>query len=82
MAARSRKVALTDDWKANIKATQLVNRLYGHALGQAEMTRTQIDAAKVVLAKILPDLKSMDLDVQGSLDVSLVALERLNGKRG
>jgi hypothetical protein len=61
MAARNRKVALTDDWKANIQATQIMNRLYGHALGTVDMEKSQIDACKIVLAKILPDLKAMEL---------------------
>ena len=61
MAARKRKVALTDDWRANIQATSIMNRLYGHAVGEIEMTQTQIKAAQVVLAKILPDLKAMEM---------------------
>ena len=60
MAARTRKVTLTDDWRQGIRATNIVHRLYRHSLGEVEMTKTQIDAAKVVLAKILPDLKSIE----------------------
>lgn len=61
MAARKRKVALSDDWKANIQATTIMNRLYGHALGTIEMEKSQIDAAKVILAKILPDLARTEM---------------------
>lgn len=67
MAARKRKVALSDDWKANIQAAMIMKRLYSHALGEADMERSQIDAAKVVLAKILPDLKAMDITVEGNI---------------
>lgn len=65
MAARKRKVVLTDDWKEKIRVTQIMNRLYGHAIGEVEMEKSQIDAAKVVLAKLLPDLKSIDQVVSG-----------------
>lgn len=78
MAARIRKVALTDDWKANIQATQIMNRLYGHALGNTPMEKTQIDAAKVILAKILPDLKSIDNHHSGTIGVTQ-ALQELDG---
>lgn len=76
MAARKRKVALSDDWKANIQAAQIMNRLYGHALGNVDMEKSQIDAAKIILAKILPDLKSMDFngDVKFTLADALKSL--------
>lgn len=76
MAARKRKVALTDDWKANIQATQIINRLYGHALGEIAMEKTQIDAAKVILAKILPDLKSIDATVEHQGAVGVVSSDQ------
>jgi hypothetical protein len=56
MAARRRKVALTDDWKENVRAGMIMGRLTRHIEGEVEMTQTQINAAKIVLAKILPDL--------------------------
>ncbi len=53
MAARTRKVTLSDSWKDGIRASALLRRLYSHALDEVEMTRTQIEAAKVVLAKLV-----------------------------
>ncbi len=76
MAARKRKINLTDDWKAKIKASMLVNRLYGHALGDIEMSQSQIKAAQVVLNKLVPDLNRSEHigegggPVQHSLKVS------------
>lgn len=61
MAARTRKVNLTDNWKAKIKAAMVMNRLYEHSLGQNEMTPTQIKAAQIVLGKIVPDLNRQEL---------------------
>lgn len=56
MAARKRKVVLTDTWKDGIRVSALMGRLYGHALGENEMSASQIKAAQVVLAKLVPDL--------------------------
>ncbi len=56
MAARKRKVELTDAWKAKIQVAVLGARLYDHALGKNEMTPTQIKAADILLRKLVPDL--------------------------
>ena len=56
MAARKRKVSLTDSWKAKIKASMLLNRLQDHALDKVDMSGTQIKAADIVLKKMVPDL--------------------------
>lgn len=39
--------------RAKIQASQLVNRLTAHALGENEMTATQVQAAKILLDKTL-----------------------------
>lgn len=61
MAARKRKIELSDSWKDGIRASALLRRLYSHALDEVEMTRTQIEAAKVVLAKLVPDLARQEM---------------------
>jgi hypothetical protein len=61
MAARINKTTHDDKTKQLIKASQLVNRLYSHANGEIEMTQSQINAAKIVIGKYIPDLKSMEL---------------------
>ena len=58
MAARTRKVRHDDETRRRIQASQLINRLQGHALGEVEMTTTQIQAAQILLKKALPDLTS------------------------
>lgn len=44
-----------------IGATQLLNRLIKHANGELEMSATQINAAKIVIGKYIPDLKAVEL---------------------
>jgi hypothetical protein len=42
--------------RQKIQTTQLINRLQNHAFGKEEMTATQIDAAKFLLNKRIPNL--------------------------
>lgn len=60
MAARMRK-SHQDDVRAKIQTSQLVNRLEGHALGEVELTATQIKAIEVLIRKTLPDLSAVEM---------------------
>jgi hypothetical protein len=64
------------DWvKAKIMASQLINRLQKHALGDREiMTVRQLQAAKILLAKTLPDLARGE--VTGAEGGSVIVLIR------
>jgi hypothetical protein len=42
--------------RQKIQISQLVNRLQKHGLGEVEMTSTQIDAAKFLINKRMPNL--------------------------
>ncbi len=44
--------------RAKIKTSQLLNRLYQHAIGEVEMTSSQIKATEILLKKTLPDLSA------------------------
>lgn len=46
--------------REKIRASQLINRLMDHALGEVDMSATQVRAAEALLKKCLPDLKSSD----------------------
>lgn len=46
--------------RAKIQTSQLLNRLFSHANGEAEMTATQVRAAEVLLKKTLPDLQAIE----------------------
>lgn len=45
-----------DNAKSAIQTGLLLKRLQEHALEDKEMTRSQIDAARILLKKTLPDL--------------------------
>lgn len=61
MAARTNKPLHDDRTKERIRASQLLNRLTQCANGEVEMTPAQVQAAKIVIGKIVPDLKAMEL---------------------
>lgn len=56
MAARKRRVELSDEWKDKIKAGVIMQRLLGHVYGEIELSATQIKAADILLKKIVPDV--------------------------
>lgn len=57
-----------------IAASQLINRLISHANGEIELTATQINAAKIVIGKYIPDLKAVALTGEGGGAVILKLL--------
>lgn len=61
MAARKRKVTLSDNWKDGIRASNVMRRLYDHCNGETEMSMSQIKAAQIILAKIVPDLSRAEV---------------------
>ena len=74
MAARSKKVELTETWKDGIRVSNIMKRLYDHATGDKEiMTMSQIQAAKVVLNKLVPDLARTEVagDKENPLEVDV-----------
>ena len=56
MAARTNKIRHDEQTRLKIKTSQLINRLQNHALGECDMTSTQVRAAEIALKKVLPDL--------------------------
>lgn len=76
MAARSRKVELTDTWKEKIKASVIGLRLYQHACGEIEMSATQIKAAQIILAKLVPDLARTEISGTGKDGAITVNIKR------
>lgn len=61
MAARKLRIRHSDEVRAKIQASQLINRLSNHALGETEMSVTQIRAAEILLRKSVPDLSAIEL---------------------
>jgi hypothetical protein len=52
--------AQADEWRKKIQVSQLVNRLRDHATGKVEMSATQVQAARILLAKTIPDMKAIE----------------------
>ena len=66
MAARKRKVELTDSWKEKIRVSMLLNRLDNHIFNGDAMTSTQLDAAKFLLNKIIANpVEKKEVEMSG-----------------
>ena len=60
MAARKDSRLKTQHREA-IQTSMLINRVNSHALGDVEMSATQLQAANILLKKTLPDLKATEV---------------------
>jgi hypothetical protein len=56
MAARTKAVRLSEEWRERIRTAGILERLEKAAMGETEVTPTQLKAAEIVLRKTLPDL--------------------------
>jgi len=59
-----------DDVRSKIKATQIINRFWEVFEGNLELTNQQVNIGKVLLDKVLPDLKAIELS--GDADAPVV----------
>jgi hypothetical protein len=76
MAARTRRIAIDDNTRAKIQATQLIKRLESHALGEIELTQTQVRSIEILLKKILPDLSAVEMDMQADVRQETVVSDK------
>lgn len=59
--AKRKQLWHPDDVKKRIQASQLINRLTDHALSdQPIMDASQVQAARALLNKVVPDLKAVE----------------------
>ena len=65
MAARKRRLELSESWKDNIRVGVIASRLYAHVNGENDLSATQINAAKILLAKLVPDLNRAEVTSEG-----------------
>lgn len=83
MAAR-KQLFHPDDVKAKIKTSQLLNRLQDNGLADQEfLTVGQIQSIRAVLAKVIPDVKAIEItgEVEHGVTSELAALmEAVNGR--
>lgn len=62
-----------EDVRGKIQATQIINRLYSAFQGEVELTAIQVNIAKTLLDKVLPDLKAIEQTTQLSADIEVYA---------
>jgi hypothetical protein len=78
MASRKpREYTLDKTWREKIKVSNIVTRLNKCAQGEVEMTAQQIKAAEILLKKVLPDLKGIDMTakVDGQVRLEITTLD-------
>lgn len=64
MAARKKRIVHDENTRAKIQASQIINRLTKHIVGEIEMSSTQVTAALGLLKKSLPDLASVEMKAE------------------
>lgn len=62
--------------KAKIQASQLINRVQNHALGELELTPTQLDACKFLLNKIISNAPTEQYTEVNNVDGYKFVVER------
>jgi hypothetical protein len=80
MAARKNKTTLSDTWRERIQAGVIMDRLLKHFNGEIELTPAQVASAKLVLAKIAPDLQSIQAQVEHSGSILNGVYEDIDGR--
>lgn len=88
MAARIRKPH-QDEVRAKIQASQLINVLQNHALGETEeLSVSRLKAIEILLRKSIPDLSSIQLSgdennpIQSVNRIELVAMVASGARKG
>jgi len=73
MAGRSPGFRHNEDTRAKIKAAAIINRLMKHIESpEPVMDASQVNAAKALLNKVLPDLKAVEHSGEGGGPVEFV----------
>lgn len=81
MPARIRRIVHDENTRAKIQTTQLINRLTSHALGEIELSSTQVKAIEILIRKTLPDLSAVNVDGNLNLTAHEQALDELERAR-
>jgi hypothetical protein len=72
MAKRINRPGHSKRDKDRIRASQLLNRLDSFANGKVKLSTAQVMAARIVIGKVVPDLKSVEMtgDSEKPLEVN------------
>lgn len=65
MAARKVRTSLSDEWREKIRTSEIITVLQNHVSGKRKLATTQVQAARILLGKVLPDLVSTELTGKG-----------------
>lgn len=49
-----------DEIREKIQGSLIINRLQDHVTGKVDMSPSQVNAAKTLLGKVIPDLKAVE----------------------
>ena len=63
--------------RQRIDSAQIIDRLHDHVVGKCEMSNTQINAARILLNKTLPDLKVHEVRSEDERDLKSIPLSKL-----
>lgn len=66
-SGQSRRGSMTDAWREKIKTGAILTRMNKHTLNEDGdvMTPSQVKAAEILLRKMLPDLKAVEMTGEG-----------------
>jgi len=87
MPARTRKIRHDDETRAKIQAAQIINQFQKCVDGEIALDAQQVSCGKTLLAKVLPDLQSVQhggdqdnpINVIHKLERAIVRPENRNG---
>jgi hypothetical protein len=82
MAARVNKIRHDEETRKKIQTSQIINRLQSGFNGDIELTSNQVSIAKMLLAKVLPDLTSVDMSASVEHEVGSELKELLQAVNG
>lgn len=84
MAGRIKGYRHDENTRNKIQGAALINRLHLIAMGEIDATAQQVNAAKTLLNKILPDLQSIEsvVDMAAEVDMRNITVEgvKVEGK--
>lgn len=56
--------------RERITGSKVLTRLIDHVEGNIELSNSQVNAARILLGKVLPDMKSVEVDVHAQLETN------------
>lgn len=67
---------MSDAHRVKIQNSNILNALIEHIEGNRDMSATQVSAGLGLLKKVLPDLSSIEMKLDGELDVNISTKEQ------